>query len=62
MSARPQALFVPGQRVRLVEPPFSGLEAVYQMVDGESRVMVLIELLAKPVEVWLRPSGLRLVG
>lgn len=62
MLAHPQALFVPGQRVRLVEPPFEGLEAVYQMADGESRVMVLIEILAKPVEVWVAPNGLRLVG
>lgn len=59
MSAQPQALYVPGQRVRLVEPPFSGLEAVYQMADGESRVMVLIEILNKPVEVRVAPASLR---
>jgi transcriptional antiterminator RfaH len=62
MLAHPQALFVPGQRVRLVEPPFEGLEAIYQMADGESRVMVLIEILSRPVQMLVAPVGLRRVG
>lgn len=33
----------------IVEGAFAGLKAMYQMADGEGRVMVLIELISKPV-------------
>ncbi|NDE05538.1 MAG: transcription/translation regulatory transformer protein RfaH [Flavobacteriia bacterium] len=55
----PQKLFVRGERVRLVEGPFTGLEAIYQISDGERRVMVLIEMLSKPVKVYVAPTSLR---
>lgn len=55
----PERLFKPGERVRLTEAPFSGIEGVYQMADGERRVMVLIEILSKPVSVRAAPASLR---
>jgi transcriptional antiterminator RfaH len=58
-QARPERLFTPGERVRLTQAPFSGIEGIYQMADGAHRVMVLIELLSKPVAVPVAPASLR---
>ena len=57
--AEPVLLFAPGERVRLTEPLFAGIEGVYQMADGERRVMVLIEMLSKPVAVRVALANLR---
>lgn len=60
-SARtePERLFRAGERVRLTEAPFAGMEGIYQMANGERRVMVLIEILSKPVAVRVAPASLR---
>lgn len=55
----PKRLFAEGERVAVVEGIFAGFEAVYQMVDAEGRVMVLIELLSKPVQARIEPASLR---
>lgn len=55
-------LFKPGERVRLTEAPFAGIEGIYHMADGERRVMVLIELLSRQVRVRVPPANLRKVG
>jgi transcriptional antiterminator RfaH len=57
----PQKLFTPGETVLIIEGPFAGLEAVYQMEDAESRAMILIELLSKPVKMSIEPENLRKV-
>ena len=44
-------LFARGERVRITSGAFAGIEGVFEMNDGDSRVMVLIELLSKPVRV-----------
>lgn len=62
VQAHPVRLFKPGERVRLTEAPFAGIEGVYQMADGERRVMVLIELLSRQVRVQVPLAGLRKVG
>lgn len=62
MQQEPVRLFNPGERVRLTEAPFAGVEGVYQMADGERRVMVLIEILSKPVAVRVAPANLRKVS
>ena len=49
--ADPERLFTKGQRVQLTQGPFAGIEAIYQMADGNRRVMVLIELMGKKVVV-----------
>jgi transcriptional antiterminator RfaH len=48
--------------VRLVDGAFAGLEGVFQLAEGERRVMVLIELLSRPVLVPVDPGSLRRVG
>jgi len=61
VQAEPEQLFKPGERVRLTETPFAGIDGIYQMADGECRVMVLIELLSKQVWVRVAPASLRKV-
>lgn len=62
VQAEPERLFKPGERIRLTETPFAGIEGIFQMADGERRVMVLIELLSKQVPVRVALANLRKVG
>ncbi len=55
----PVRLFQPGEHVQIKDGPFVGLNAIYQMGDGESRAMVLIEILSKPSQLVLSPASLR---
>ena len=57
-----QRHFEPGELVRINDGPFAGLEAVYQMPDGEARVMVLIDILNKKVSLSIEPPSLSKVG
>lgn len=58
-KAQPQRLFSPGERVTIGDGPFAGVEAVYEMPDGERRAMVLIELLGKGTRFAVPVSELR---
>ena len=49
--------FAPGARLLITQGPFKGLEGIFQMLDGEQRAMVLLELLGKPVRVPVEVSG-----
>lgn len=62
VQVEPERLFKQGERISLTETPFAGIEGIYQMADGESRVMVLIEILSKPVAVSVAPASLRRVS
>ena len=59
VQSEPERRFKAGDRVRLTEAPFAGIEGIYQMADGERRVMVLIEILSQPVAVRGAPASLR---
>lgn len=59
VQTEPQRLFIPGEKVEIRDGPFAGLEGIYQMSDGERRVIVLIELLSRPVAVQMRPTSVR---
>lgn len=61
MKAKPTPLFKTGDHVRLMEAPFTGIEAIYQMTDGERRAMVMLEILCKPVHLRVSPANLRKV-
>ncbi len=62
LQSEPEKLFKPGERVRLTEGAFAGIEGIHQMADGERRVMVLIELLSKPLSVGVDIGSLRKAG
>jgi transcriptional antiterminator RfaH len=59
IQTEPEPLFKPEECVRFTEAPLVGIEGIYQMADGERRVMVLIEILSKPVVVRVAPANLR---
>jgi transcriptional antiterminator RfaH len=54
--------FQPGEQVVVTDGPFVGVHVVYQMDDGEGRVMVLLNLLSKDVRMHVSPSGIRKVS
>ena len=58
LRSSPEQMFKPGERVRLTEGAFANLEGIYQMADGENRVIVLIELLCKSVSIRVTPTAL----
>jgi transcriptional antiterminator RfaH len=59
---QPQTLFTKGERLIITDGPFVGLEAIYQIPDGNSRAMVLINLLSKTVQLKIFPASLRKIN
>jgi transcriptional antiterminator RfaH len=55
-------LFDCGQRVVVTAGPFQGVEGIYQLRDGESRAIVLLELLGKPSKGTFPLEALRRVA
>ena len=60
--SEPKRMFNQGEFVRIADGPFAGIEAVYQMSDGECRALVLIEILSKPVSLRIDLASLRKTG
>jgi transcriptional antiterminator RfaH len=58
----PPEHFTPGERLTVIQGPFAGLDAVFQIADGEKRVIVLIEMLARQVKVAVTPGSVRKVA
>jgi transcriptional antiterminator RfaH len=59
---RPARLFEAGDRVHFADGPFTGIEGIFQIAEGEKRVLVLIEMMSKPLSVGVAPSMLRKIG
>jgi transcriptional antiterminator RfaH len=57
-----QALFSAGDNVTVADGPFAGLEAIYQNTDAESRSMILLNILSKPVSMRIDTASLRKTG
>ena len=51
--------FAPGDALHITDGPFKGIEAIYQATDGEGRVMVLLELMSKPVRMTIEPTSIK---
>jgi len=62
LGAVQQRHFTPGETVHIIEGPFTGLEAIYQMNDGEQRVMVLLNIMSKLVKLSLEPTEVRKIN
>ena len=62
MQGETEGLYASGDQVVLIDGPFAGIEAVFKMSDGDSRVIVLIELLGKKVPLKISPVSLRKAG
>lgn len=54
--------FTPGQPVKILTGPFAGVHAVFDMADGESRALVLIELLQRSTRLPVPVAALRAVA
>lgn len=50
--------FAPGDVVHIVEGPFKGLDAVYEMSDGQARALVLIQILHQSVRLTLATQAI----
>jgi transcriptional antiterminator RfaH len=61
-QSEPERMFNQGDSVRIMDGPFAGIEAVYQMPDGERRALVLIEMLSKPTSLRVDLTCLRKEG
>ena len=61
-QAVPDRFFKSGERVRITAAPFVDIEGIYQMTDADQRVMILIELMSKPVKVYLPPAAIRRIA
>lgn len=48
----------PGEKLKLEQGKFQGIEAIYQEPDGEKRSFMLINLLGKPVKVSIENTDL----
>ena len=57
-----QPLFSAGENVTVANGPFAGLEAIYQNTDAESRSMILLNILSKPVSMRIDSASLRKTG
>jgi len=55
-------LFNLGESIRVVDGPFAGIEGILQSIDGTQRVMILIELMSKPVRMAISPNSIRKAG
>jgi transcriptional antiterminator RfaH len=47
----------PGDLVSLREGPFAGLQAVYQCQDSNARIILLLEVMSRPVRVRVEASS-----
>ena len=59
---QPERLFKAGERVVVADGPFVGIEAIYQTANAESRSMILLDMLSKPVAMRIETASLRKVG
>lgn len=57
-EAAPQALFNAGETLRVKNGPFQNLDVVFDMQDGDSRAIVLIELLNKNQKISIPVNSL----
>lgn len=61
-KAQPTRLFDPGEAVRITDGAFNGLEGIFQIAQGDKRVMILIEMMSKPLSVCVAPSMVKKLG
>ncbi len=55
-------LFKPGEPIRVLDGPFAGVEGIFQSLDGTQRVMILIDLMSKPLKMGVSLTSIRRTG
>jgi transcriptional antiterminator RfaH len=51
VSTVTKSIYQAGDKILITSGPFAGIEGVFQMDDGESRAMLLIEMLSKSTQI-----------
>jgi len=59
---QPERLFQAGEKVVVTDGPFAGIEAIFKTADAESRSMILLDMLSKPVAMRIETASLRKTG
>jgi transcriptional antiterminator RfaH len=59
---QPDRLFKAGEKVVVADGPFAGIEAIFKTADAESRSMILLDMLSKPVGMRIETASLRRAG
>ena len=59
---QPERLFKSGEKVVVADGPFAGIEAIFKTADAESRSMILLDMLSKPVAMRIETASLRKTG
>lgn len=59
IMTKPAALYQAGDKLQIAEGPFAGLDAVFQMTDGEARAIVLIDILSRATRLNVAMHTLR---
>jgi transcriptional antiterminator RfaH len=59
---QPEPLFKSGEKVVVANGPFAGVEAIFKTADAESRSMILLDMLSKPVAMRIETTRLRKAG
>jgi transcriptional antiterminator RfaH len=62
MLTSPQKIYQPGDRLLITSGPFAGIEGIFQMDDGASRAMLLIEILNKATQIKVPVASLSKVS
>ncbi len=59
-ESKVQSLYQQGQSLKIIKGPFSGFDSIYQGMDSEMRVIVLLEFMRKPLFMKLELDQLKL--
>lgn len=60
-EAKIESLFKPGDSLKILSGPFLGFESIYQGMDPEMRVIVLLEFMNKNLEIKLQPDQVKVL-
>jgi transcriptional antiterminator RfaH len=58
----PTKIHQPGERLLITSGPFAGIEGVFELDDGASRAMLLIEILSKTTRINVPLTALSRIG
>jgi transcriptional antiterminator RfaH len=58
INMTPQSIYQQGERLLITSGPFVGIEGIFQLDDGESRAMLLIDILSKTTQIKVPLSSL----
>ena len=62
INQAPTKIHHPGERLLITSGPFAGIEGVFELDDGASRAMLLIEILSKTTRINVPLTALSRIG